>query len=211
MRTKTLEDLQRDNNALLARDLLGREYFSFSHKNFSLTETDATTDIVCDMDINSEYGHIETKRIVGSGDGPVDALYSALFSEQAVDCTSLKSLSVAEFYIFVDDADLRARRRAGQTGADAMVKTCLVIDNKAGALIPFRGERRSIILATLDVIFAALEFFTNSERAMRLLQTMVIDARKRNRVDLVVEYTYIMAELVKNAAYSEVLRGGPNA
>ena len=208
MRTKTFEDVQRQDNEKVIREVLAEQYFSFSFKNFSLHECDKHTEIRCHVGISSENGDlIEDKEICGTGKGPVDALFNSIIREYVGDCVSLESLLVEEFYIFVDEKDLRRRIREGKTGTDAMVKTCLVINNGNNALIPFRSERRSVILAMLDVVFSAIEFFINSERAVRTLRRCVKHASERGRQDLVDKYTLKMAQLVKNVSYVESLRG----
>ena len=156
----------------------------------------------------SGSGFVESKEICGVGNGPVDALFKSVIKEYVNDCVSLERLLVEEFYIFVDERDLRMRIREGKTGTDAMVKTCLVINNGNNSLIPFRSQRRSVILAMLDVVFSAIEFFINSERAIHSLRKYVKHAGERNRQDLVEKYTLKMAQLVKNASYVESLKGG---
>lgn len=208
MRTKTFEDVQRQDSEKIIREALADQYFSFSFKDFSLREHTTHTEIKCHVCVTSEAsGFVESKEIAGSGKGPVDALFNSIIKEYVSDCISLERLLVEEFYIFVDEQDLRKRIREGKTGTDAMVKTCLVINNGNNALIPFRSERRSVILAMLDVVFSAIEFFINSERAAHSLRKYVEHASERNRQDLVEKYTFQMAQLVKNASYVESLRG----
>ena len=52
-----------------------------------------------------------------------------------------------------------------------------------------------------------VEFFINSERAVRTLRRCVKHASERGRQDLVDKYTLKMAQLVKNVSYVESLRG----
>lgn len=208
MRTKTFEDIQRQNNEKIIREALGEQYLSFSFKNFSLREHEERTEIECCVDVtDGAAALVESRGICGEGKGPVDAMFNSIIGEYVGDCISLERLFVEEFYIFVDEADLRKRVREGKTGTDAMVKTCLVINNGNDSLIPFRSERRSIILAMLEVVFSAVEFFINSERAMHSLRKYVEHAEERNRQDLVEKYTFKMAQLVKNTSYVESIRG----
>ena len=208
MRTKTFEDIQRQENEKIIREVLIEQYFSFTFEGFSLHELGEYTELVCCVCVTNEKGDLIGRRdITGSGRGPVDALFNSFIREYVSDCVSLERLLVEEFYIFVDEKDLRRRIREGKTGTDAMVKTCLVINNGNDTLIPFRSERRSVILAMLDVVFSAVEFFINSERAIHSLREYIRHAEERNRQDLVKEYTLKMAQLVKNASYVESLRG----
>jgi len=208
MRTKTFEDVQRQDSEKLIREVLAGRYFSLSFENFLLRERAEHTEIECRVSMTSEDTHtIESKEICGFGSGPVDALFNSIIKEYVDDCVSLQCLLVEEFYIFVDEQDLRKRIREGKTGTDAMVKTCLVINNGNNTLIPFRSERRSVILAMLDVVFSAIEFFINSERAVHSLRKYVDHASARGRQDLVEKYIFKMAQLVKNASYVESLRG----
>ena len=208
MRTKTFEDARRRDNQDLIKEVLNDGYLSFSFDEFSLREGKSGTGVSCDIIITRDDSDVTKKKIEGTGKGLIDALFDALIAEYVDDCVSLYNLSLEEFYVFVDEKDLRARKRQGLAGTDAMVETCLVINNGIGSLIPFRSRNRSIVLAMLEVVLSSIEFFINCEMAILALRRYVDDAESRNRQDLVRDYTLKMAELVKNGSYVESLRGG---
>ncbi len=207
MRTKTQEDIQRQRNSRLIKDVLGDTYISFSHGALKIMEFPDQTRIQFQLLASTEKRYMEEKKISGSGKGLIDAMFKALLLEHVTDCVSIADLRVHEFYIFVDRADLRRHTRSGETGAAAMAQVCLQIDNGAGGLVPFRSYNNSVISAMAEVVLSAFEFFINSEKAMRDLRSFIEDAKSRRRSDLVDLYTYKMAELVKNTSYEKSFRG----
>jgi|1_EtaG_2_1085319.scaffolds.fasta_scaffold01365_10 hypothetical protein len=206
MRIKTQEDLQRQKNTQLIRDILGEEYSSLSYEGLKIFENPNRTDVQCCLVVTTAKKQIESREISGSGFGLVDALFSTLLAEYANDCVSTTALRLEEFYIFVDRADLKRQTQEGKTGAGALVKTCLIVNNGNNGLVPFRSISHSVIAAMAQVVFSAMEFFINSERAVHKLRVCVRDATKRKRPDLTELYTFKMAELVKNASYAESLK-----
>ena len=123
------------------------------------------------------------------------------------DCHSLSNLRLEEFYINVDENDLRKLRRVGR-GTDAHVLTTLVINNGCGKLIPFRSRDHSMITACVGVVCETVEFFVNSERAVHRFKYLIDNARQRNRGDLYEQYTYLLSSLVCNTSYEESLKKG---
>ena len=206
MRERTSEDIQRLENTELIKSILGDDFLSFKYGELQVSEHRAHTVAKCGLDVFSGDGLYDHKQISAEGHGLVDTLFNAMLIEYAQDCVSTAVLKVHEFYIFVDKEDLQRRKREGLSGADALVQVCLVIDNGDNGLIPFRESSRSVINAMASVVFSAMEFFINSERAVHKLRECIEDARKRNRSDLVELYTFKMVELVKNASYVESLR-----
>jgi hypothetical protein len=207
MRENTTEDQHRQRSQHLIREVLGDNYVCLNQENIIVSEDGSVTAIASELIVNTEKEMISRRKISGIGSGLIDALFNALLYEYSDECVSLTSLKIEEFYIFVDQADLRRRRLVGNSGTDALVGTCLTVDNGNDRIIPFRSTNRSVIFAMSEVVLSAIEFFINSERAMLHLRTCVRDAEGRKRPDLVELYTLKMAELVKNTSYVESLRG----
>jgi len=200
----TPEDYQRQKNLTIICEILQTDYVSLSFKESTIMESEGkSTHIECVIKESSGAERL----ISGTGLGAVDALFNALIKTYMSTCITLEDIVVQEFHIFVDRTDLRRRHRTGHLGADALVNTCLVINNGLGPIVPFRSQNTSAVRAMLDVVLSAIEFYINSEQAVRRLREYIEDARSRRRQDLVEFYTSRMVDLVKNVSYERVLRG----
>ena len=207
MRHRTPEELKREANKEVVREVLAEKYLQFSIDSLNIGEDLAgkKTKISCRLLVTNLEGREITYDVEGGGKGIVDALFNALVAKLVGDCHSLSNLQLEEFYISVDEEDLRMLRRQGR-GTDAHVEVSLTIDNGCGKLIPFRSRDHSMIAASVDAVCRTVEFFVNSERAVLRLRKLVDDACRRNRGDLCERYTYMMAALVCNTSYEESLR-----
>ena len=207
MQNKTPEDFQRQKNLAIIREVLKTDYISFHCEEFIITEkSGGRTHVECTINMSSG----ETRLVKGSGTGAVDALFNSLIETYSRSNKSLEDIAVQEFHIFVDRADLRQRHRIGRIGADAMVKTCLIINSGVGPMLPFRSQGRSAIRAMLDVVLSTIEFYINSEAAVQNLKKYIKEARTRRRQDLVEKYTSKMVDLVKGVSYERVFREVPD-
>ena len=207
MRHRTPEETKREVNEGIVHEVLSKKYLQFSIDSLNIGEDLAgkKTKISCRLLVTNLEDREITYDIEGDGKGVIDALFNALVAKLVGDCHSLSNLELEEFYISVDEEDLRARRREGR-GTDAYVETSLTIDNGCGKLIPFRSRDHSMIAASVEVVCRTVEYFVNSERAVLRLRKLVDDACTRNRGDLCERYTYMMAALVCNTSYEESLR-----
>ena len=77
--------------------------------------------------------------------------------------------------------------------------------NRRGKKIHFLHKSKSIISAIILVVQKTIEYFINSELAVIQLKKSLQNARERNRIDLVTEYTRMMTELVKNMTYNKII------
>jgi len=62
-----------------------------------------------------------------------------------------------------------------------------------------------MIASSARAVVAGIEYFINAERAFIILHHSLIDARERQRPDLVTRYTQEVAEVVKSTSYAEVI------
>jgi hypothetical protein len=90
-------------------------------------------------------------------------------------------------------------------GSDAECVVTLVVRNTEEREFRFEDSSRSLVAATLKVVVEAAEYFINSERAYITAFKAMVDARARNRQDLLETYTAQLAELVKTTSYSDVI------
>ena len=142
----------------------------------------------------------EVRTIEGRGEGVLDAFFHGLQDHLAASFSSLKTLKFASFEI---RGDLETGR--GQAGTDAEAVAALVVRNQKGRDFEFRHSSRSIVGSGIEATLEAAEYFVNSERAFLTMHEALGDARKKNRSDLVEKYTNILAALVENSSYSELV------
>ena len=79
---------------------------------------------------------------------------------------------------------------------DAPVEIRLTIKTSRFNRVHFRHQSSSMVSAAIEVMRQAIEFFVNLECAILQLHKNVEDAKKRNRQDLLSNYTYKMSDLV---------------
>ena len=207
MKFLTPEEATRDKNKEIIREILAEKYLVFSIAGLSIDEdlVNKKTEISCTLLVANLEDEEVQYDIKGTGKGVVDALFNALILKLVGDCHSLSNLRLEEFYINVDEEDLRKLRRKGR-GTDAHVLTTLVINNGCGKLIPFRSRNHSVIAACVSGVCEIVEFFVNSERAVLHFKYLIDDAQRRNRGDLYQQYTYLLSSLVCNTSYEESLK-----
>ena len=209
MKRHTPEDVKREINEEVAREVLKKKYLSFTINQLGINEDLAgkKTSICCALTITNLEDKKIDYNIDGNGKGLVDALFNALTARLVDDCHSLANLCLEEFSVNVDEADLRKLRRTGR-GTDAHVITSLRINNGNGKLIPFESRDQSMITSSVDVVRKTIEFFVNSERAVLCLKDLIEDAEKRNRSDLCERYTIMLSSLIYNTSYEKSLKEG---
>jgi hypothetical protein len=179
---------------ILKDEFLRLEVVSYDlHENF---ETGASR-IACQVK-DTHSGDVRT--IEGRGEGVLDAFFHGVKEHLASSYSSLKTLRFASFEI---RGDLETGRR--QSGSDAEAVAVLVVRNAQGRDFEFKFVSRSILKSGIEATLEAAEYFVNSERAFVTVHNALGDARKKNRSDLVEKYTNMLAQLVENSSYSELI------
>ena len=207
MKKPTCEEIKKDSNEEVIQEVLADKYLSFTIDSLNIGEdlTNKKTSVCFKLMVTNLEGKRISYDVEGEGKGLFDALFSVLITKLVDDCHSLSNLRLEEFYIHVDEKDLRRRLKKG-LGADAHVEAYLTINNGSGKLIPFRSRKQSMLAASIDVVCKTIEFFVNSERAVLRLKELIKDARKRNRGDLRNRYVFSLSLLVFNTSYEESLK-----
>lgn len=113
---------------------------------------------------------------------------------------SLRNIS----FLKLDTVQLKGTGIA-ESSSDDEIRVEVVISNSAGRKFEFASTAKSLGAATVRVVFEAITYFVNSERAFMAYRRWLEDARERNRIDLVQEIVGNMALMVENAACSKVL------
>ncbi|MCA9541835.1 MAG: hypothetical protein KC620_23220 [Myxococcales bacterium] len=182
----------------LMKIVLKDEYLRLTIDRYAMTE-DVGAGGPCEVGIKLREGRAREERIRGSGVGIVDALYHGLIDHYAPEYPSLKTIRFTGFAVNGRMDTTRAQ------GADAEAVVTLLVQNSDEQTFEFERAGRSLVAAALGVVLEAAEYFVNSERAFVSVYRALVDARARNRQDLVQQYTSQLAELVNTTSYSEVI------
>jgi hypothetical protein len=187
------------NNLEIIKRVLGANYLEHKIVGLVLDETfeDGTSKVRLTLaDQNGENRH----EVEGTGVGLVDALTNGLRSRFVSEYQSLATIEFSRFSV-----QARFDTKNGQTGSDAVGEVSLEVRNSEGSLFTFSDSSRSIASSAARAVLAAVEYFVNAERAYITLYKALIDARERDRHDLVTRYTRELAEVVKSTSYAEVI------
>jgi hypothetical protein len=183
----------------LMKEILKEEYIHLQVLSYDLHEDFVTGDsrIVCQVK-DERTGEVLT--IEGKGAGVLDAFFHGLKDRLA---KSFPSLNTIRFSSFDLRGDLETSR--DEAGTDAEAHVALGIRNSYGKEFEFKHSSRSILRSGIEATLDGAEYFVNSERAFLRVHAALTDARRKNRVDLVEKYTNMLAALVENTSYSEII------
>jgi len=126
-----------------------------------------------------------------------------MIQQLSKDYPSLEQIRLSEFHV---KAKIKNKRKS--IGSDAPVKVELVVENASHIKIPFSHEARSLNNAACKAVIKTVEYFINCEVAIIKLKKCILDAKDRNRSDLLEKYTLMMSEIVKNMSYKNILTQG---
>jgi hypothetical protein len=142
----------------------------------------------------------ETQVIEGRGVGIIDAFFHGLKARLAGQYRSLETIRFSDFTVRGKMDTARA-----PDSTDALAEVKLGIRNSRGAEFAFVHSSRSVMRSGLEATLSAAEYFVNSELAFLAVHDALRDARAKRREDLVSKYTAMLAVLVENTSYSELL------
>jgi hypothetical protein len=195
-----MSDPERQSEIIaLMRDVLGSSYTQLHVKRVMIEENmeEGTTAVTCEV---RDEGSAETSVIAGKGVGVIDALFQGVHSRFAEEYPSLKTIRFSSFNL---DAQLDTGEAFSATDSQATI--AVEIANSEDQRFSFSHTSRSVNAASIVTTLRGLEYFINSERAFVSMYHALGDAEERNRSDLVQRYTGILAILVQNTSYSEVI------
>ena len=178
----------------IVEETLREKYISLSWNNFILREGEKTS-IECDVAFSRDWDH---RHVSGSGDGVVDALYTAMVDAFSQDFVSLRRVTFDDFKM-----DVKFKKSTRRSASPVEIK--LALKNANDKNIYFSSESRSMVRASVAVVFSACEYLINAERAILCLRDLIDDAQVRRRQDLVMVYTDKMVDLVGVTSYEEIL------
>ena len=134
----------------------------------------------------------------GEGVGTIDAFFNGLKARLADDYPSLRDVAFSQFEIKgLLSADTR---QTTQAQAEATVGVL----NSEGREFVFTATESSTSRAGMQATLEAVAYFVNSERTFVKIKEILEYYKAQGRSDLVVKYTGLMSEVVKNTSYSEV-------
>jgi hypothetical protein len=183
----------------LMKEVLKEKFLDLSMVNYELREDFDANDarIVCRVrDVRTG----ETQAIEGHGVGIIDAFFHGLKARLAGKYRSLETIRFCGFKV-------KGKMDTGRDPAssDALAEVTLGICNSYGMEFAFTHASRSVMRSGLEATLSAAEYFVNSEVAFLTIHDALRDARAKHREDLVTKYTAMLAVLVENTSYSDLL------
>ena len=143
----------------------------------------------------------QAMHVEGEGVGTIDAFFNGLKAMLAGQYPSLNSISFSQFHI----RGLMSAKERGEQTTRAQAEATVGIRNSEGREFVFTSTARSVSQAGIEAVVAATEYFVNSERTFVKLHEIVQHYQREGRHELVQKYTALMAEVVENTSYSEVV------
>lgn len=189
--------MRRTATEALIKQVLGDEYTLLDIVHYQLSEEIGDPGgTAVSIRLRHAGGDID---IAGKGSGFIEAACQGLIAHYTQEYQSLRTIQFTGF-------EVTGKMDTGQNqGLDAEALVTLTVQNSEGHSFVFMAEGRSTVACALEAVVSAVEFFVNSERAFRRVHRALVDARARNRGDLIQSYTAKLSELVKTTSYSEVI------
>jgi len=200
MEVETPEEKHQNYCIKIAKEILNKDFIPLTIEQFILHENTKKNKSSISCCLVSPAPHFVSRPLNGVGEGVVDALFGALVDNLAGTYLSLQQVEFEDFTVVV-----KFKESARRTKTDAPVEIRLTIKTSRFNRVHFRHQCTSMVSAAVEVMRQAVEFFINLECAILQLYNNVKDAEKRNRQDLISEYTYKMANLVEIISYEKTL------
>ena len=184
----------------IMREILQEDYLSIHINSFTAREEfDAQRS---QMSCALELADGRSLAIEGEGVGTIDALFNGLKDRLADDFPSLRSIEFAEFSV---RGLISSEQVSRHQGARAEAEATVGILNSSGRPFTFKATAASFSRAGVLATIRAAEYFINSERTFLRLNEILAHYRAEKRTDLVQKYTSLIAEVVENTSYSELV------
>ncbi len=191
-------DSKQSKMIALMKEILQDDYVHMYVKSYHVTESleEETCRISAHL-VNEDGGEMTVE---GQGVGTIDAFFDALKKRLADDYPSLRSISFSQF-------DIRGLISAEhpEDGSEAEAEATVGILNSEGVDFVFKATAPSVSRAGLQATVEAAQYFVNSEKTFVRLHEILEHYRSEGRMDLVEKYTDLMARVVENTSYSEVV------
>jgi hypothetical protein len=190
---------KQERSLSLIKEILKDKFLDLTMVGYEMREDFDSSEarVVCRVrDVRSG----DTQTIEGQGVGVIDAFFHGLKARLA---DRYKSLETIRFTGFTVKGKMDTGR--APASSDALAEVTLRVTNTSGAEFAFTHASRSLTRSGLEATLYAAEYFVNSEVAFLTIHDALKDARAKHRADLVSSYTAMLAVLVENTSYSDVL------
>tara|TARA_Y100000310_G_scaffold284202_1_gene306837 strand:+ start:3527 stop:4162 length:636 start_codon:yes stop_codon:yes gene_type:complete len=196
LKYKTPQEQRCKEMASIVRGVLAGDYWDLGIDELSIEENlrEKSTKIACLVHLNKENFTIEEV-----GRGPIDALFNGLKNNFKKSYLSFHGLNFYEFSISGDVGD------SSLNMASEVECTLSITSVNIHKPLIYRCRDASINRAAVCVVLAAVEYYINSERAMKILRECVKDAQERGRGDLLEESVLKMSKLLEGVSYKDAL------
>lgn len=181
----------------LMREILQDTYFEMRVKSYHVAES--LDEDTCRISAQIELASGKDLSVEGEGVGMIDAFFNGVKARLASEYPSLKSITFSQFNIkgLMETGDIK--------GTEAKAEAKIGILNSEGQEFTFTCVASSVTRAGLQATAEAAAYFVNSERTFVKLHDIIQHYRSDGRMDLVEKYTDLMARVVENTSYSEVV------
>ena len=201
MEAETPEEKHQNHCMKIAKEILDKDFIFLNVEEFVLEEDikNNKSNISCRL-TSPATQHFTSLSLEGAGQGIIDALFNSLIDNLVDKYVSLQKIEFEDFKVAVKFKESHRRMKT-----DAPVEIRLTIKTSRFNRVHFRHQSSSMVSAAIEVMRQAIEFFVNLECAILQFHKNVEDAKKRNRQDLLSNYTYKMSDLVGVISYEKTL------
>lgn len=130
------------------------------------------------------------------GNGFVHGLFSGLHRHFSKDFTSLEKIKLSDLKVNPLMSNSRTTTRA-----DAKTSVLFSVHVAKNGLAEFQHESRSLVRSSFCLALEAFQFYINCERSFYKIQTIIEDAQKRNRGDIISSSMYDLSRLTEVNTY----------
>ena len=198
---KTPEEVSQERRDVIVKDILRERYLKLHISGDYIIKENLKTEetkIICKVMVQRK-DEMRDYDIEGVGCGPIDAFFNSLLVELSKEYRSLETFQFSA--LGMTSKSMLRDRDMHYSGSDAPVEAILSVINERGEYLYFRNKSRSLSRAAIRSVLDAIEHFVNTEEAVGIVRKTIEDARRRNRGDIIDDYTSKLIELVKATDY----------
>lgn len=125
-----------------------------------------------------------------SSNGVLDGFFIGLSGALSIRFDSLRKLKLNHF-------DTKVATKRSTFKSDEYITATITLVNANDYHLDFKYTSRSLVRAMIHSIIDAFEFLLNLESAIRLLHKCILDAKDRNRIDIIQDCQVDLGELMQ--------------
>lgn len=175
------EDFRRDNIKEIFTKRLKDDLVVLCPESIKIQESVQSPVTLVDLSFSKiESGKTSSYRLLECpGEGFVDAIYKACYTEFINNHQSLKNISLVDLSV---RPIFEMSRTCSKTDAKADVS--LRLKPKRHAMAEFSARSNSIIYSSFQAMLSAFQFYINCDKTFKKLQFVLEDSKSRNRQDI---------------------------